>query len=104
MKKIFIAILLLLFLPVTLMLYGYPGAITNRTLKTSTQGCGSCHGSSFTSGVSVVISGPDTVIAGQTRQFSLIITRTGKTGMGLDIAVRQATLNPVSSNIHLSNG
>lgn len=103
-KKIFTAAFLIGFLLVSIMLYGDPDGRTGRTLKTSTQGCGGCHGSSNTAGVSVVIGGPDTVSTGQTRQYSLTITRSTQTGAGLDIAVRQGSLSPVSTNIHLANG
>ena len=77
---------------------------TNRTRKTSTSGCGSCHGSSGTAGVSVTINGPDTVVAGQTAQYSMIINRAGKTGAGLDIATRRGTLGAVTSGTRLQSG
>lgn len=51
-----------------------------------------------------MLGGPDTVTAGQTRQFTLTVTKLSKTGAGLDIATRNGTLAPVSSNIHLANG
>lgn len=77
---------------------------TNRTRKTSTSGCGSCHGSSGTAGVSVTINGPDTVVAGQTAQYSMIINRAGKTGAGLDIATRRGTLGAVTSGTRVQSG
>lgn len=76
---------------------------TGRTLKTTTSGC-SCHGAGATSGVSVIINGPDTVNTGQTIQFSLTITRSTKTGAGLDVAVRQGSLGVVSANTHIASG
>lgn len=84
-------------------LYAYPGGITGRTLKTTTTGC-SCHGSSANTGVTVTISGPDTLNTGQTGQYTLTISRSASLGAGLDVAVRSGVLAPVSSNIHLTSG
>jgi hypothetical protein len=84
-------------------LYAYPGGITGRTLKTTTSGC-SCHGNSANTGVTVTISGPDTLNTGQTGQYTLTISRSASLGAGLDVAVRSGVLAPVSSNIHLSSG
>lgn len=103
-QKIYTAAFLILFFSVSVIIYGNDDGRTGRTLKTSTSGCGGCHGSSATTDVSVLISGPDTVTAGQTAQFSLTISQSGKTGAGLDIATRNGTLSPVSSNIHLASG
>lgn len=74
---------------------------TGRTLKTSTSGCGSCHGSRDVT-TSVVISGPSSVSTGSTNTYTLTITRATKTGAGCDIAAKTGTLAPVSSTIHLS--
>lgn len=103
-KKFLSALFLLIFLAGSIYLYGDIDGRTGRTLKSSTSGCGSCHGSSATTGVSVVISGPDTVTVGQSVQYSLIITRSTKTGAGLDVAVRNGSLTPVYPNTHLTNG
>ena len=101
---LFAIALLVFFFSITIILYGSSGGRTGRTLKTSTQGCGSCHGSSATADVSVVLSGPDTVVAGQTMGFSLTVSKPSKTGAGLDIATRNGVLAPVSTNIHLASG
>ncbi|RPI14170.1 MAG: T9SS C-terminal target domain-containing protein [Ignavibacteriae bacterium] len=96
---------IILFLMVnTALLYAYPEGVTGRTLKTSTSGCGGCHGSTPATDVIVTISGPDTLTTGQTGQYTLTISKASKSGAGLDIAVRSGALNAVSSNIHLSNG
>ncbi|MEO8664971.1 MAG: choice-of-anchor V domain-containing protein [Ignavibacteria bacterium] len=102
-RKYFITALLFLFFAGSVILYGDIGGKSGRTRKNSTAGCGSCHGSSANSGVSVTIDGPDTVNVGQTNQYSLTISMAGKTGAGLDISKRLGTLAPVSSNTHLSN-
>lgn len=101
--KYFIAIPVVLFFLAAVLIYANEDGRTGRTLKSSTSGCGGCHGSTSSADVIVSISGPDTVNTGQTMQYSLSVTKPSKTGAGLDIAVRQGTLNPVSTNIHLSN-
>lgn len=85
-------------------IYSYPGGITGRTLKSSTSGCGSCHGTTATTDVIVTISGPDTLNTGQTGQYTLTVSKASKLGAGMDIAVRSGVLAPVSSNIHLTSG
>lgn len=102
-KKFFVFFVLVFFASV-IAVYGDPGGRTGRTLKTSSSGCGSCHGSSATTGVTVTIAGPDSVTKGTTAQYTLTISYAGQTGAGLDIATRLGTLAPVSSNIHLSGG
>lgn len=104
-RKIFTAgLMVLIMLLSQVLLYAFPTGITGRTLKTTTNGCGSCHGPSANAEVIVTISGPDTLNTGQTGQYSLTISKASKLGAGLDIAVRSGVLNPVSSNIHVSNG
>jgi hypothetical protein len=94
---------MIIFFSASIVLYGDIGGKTGRTRKTSTAGCGSCHGSSANSGVTVSINGPDTINTGQTAQYSVTVSMTGKTGAGFDIAKRKGTLSPVSSNVHLSS-
>lgn len=98
------AALMILLIAVTADLFGDIDGRTGRTRKTSTSGCGGCHGSSATLGVSVTINGPDTVVAGQTNQFSMVITRSGKTGAGIDIATRRGSLGTVTSGTRVSGG
>ncbi len=88
----------------SVVLYASSGGITGRTLKTTNNGCGGCHGSTADAQVIVTISGPDSVTTGQTVQYSLTISKASKLGAGLDIAVKTGILSAVSSNIHLSNG
>lgn len=102
LSKLFIVSFLLFFFSFSVLVLGDQGGRTGRTLKTSTTGC-SCHGSN-TAGVSAVITGPDTVIAGQTVQYTFTVTYAGKIGMGLDIATRLGTLGVVSNTTHISNG
>jgi hypothetical protein len=84
-------------------LLSYPNGVTGRTLKTTLSGCGSCHGSSATSGLIVSITGPDTVIIGQTYSFTVTVTGSSGSNGGIDIASSRGTLAAVSSNLKLSN-
>ena len=104
LNKKTLVFLLFIFFSTSVILFGNPDGRTGRTLKTSTSGCGSCHGSTATNDVIVTFTGPDTVNISQSVQFTLTISKTGKTGAGLDIATRRGVLAPVSNNIHLSNG
>lgn len=101
-SKKFYAALIIIFFASSILLYGDIDGRTGRTLKTSTSGC-SCHGS-INTGVTVTITGPDSVNTGQTQQYTLTVTNTGKLGMGLDIAARLGILGVVSNTTHLTNG
>jgi hypothetical protein len=103
-KKIILSIFVIAFLTsISIYLYASSSGFTGRTKKTSTAGC-SCHNAAATPDVIVTITGPDTVLINQTKQYSLTVTRASKSGAGLDIAAKLGSLSPVSSNIHLSNG
>ncbi|NOS85073.1 MAG: T9SS type A sorting domain-containing protein [Ignavibacteria bacterium] len=102
LSKKFFAALIIIFFASSVFLFGDEDGRTGRTLKTSTSGC-SCHGS-INTGVTVTITGPDTVNTGQTQQYTLAVTNAGKTGMGLDIATRLGVLGVVSNTTHLASG
>jgi len=101
-KSIVVAFILVM--ASSIFLYAFSAGETGRTKKTSSLGCGSCHGNNPVNETVVSIIGPDTINAGQTANYFLTITKLSKTGAGLDIAVRSGSLSPVSNNIHLSNG
>jgi hypothetical protein len=82
--------------------YSDIGGRTGRTLKSSLNGCGGCHSSRDVS-VSVLINGPSSVTAGSTNTFSVTINKAGKTGAGVDIAVRKGILGVISSTLHLQS-
>ena len=76
-------------------LQAYPGGISGRTKKTSTAGCGGCHAQGST--ITGLITGPDTVTAGQTYTYTLTLTTTGGSGKyGVDIAAKTGTLTAIS--------
>jgi hypothetical protein len=89
----------------SVLVYTYPGGITGRTKKTSTSGCGSCH--SQNTNITSAITGPDTVTAGATVNFTFTVTRSGSSAKaGCDIAARLGTLGvgPSAAYLRLSSG
>lgn len=76
-------------------LSAYPNGLAGRTLKTTTQGCGSCH--SFNTAITGTITGPDSILAGQTVTLTLTINcASGSGGYGVDIAAKLGTLAIIS--------
>jgi hypothetical protein len=76
-------------------LSAYPNGIAGRTLKNTTQGCGSCHSSN--TAITGTITGPDSILAGQTVTFTLTINcASGSGGYGIDIAAKLGTLAIIS--------
>lgn len=98
LKKIYLLGLLVIlatFIFTTSNVLSYPGGQAGRTKKTSTAGCGSCHSQGTT--ITGLITGPDSVIAGQTYTFTLTLTTTGGSGKyGVDIAAKTGTLAIIS--------
>lgn len=88
----------------TLYLYASSSGFTGRTRKTSTSGCGGCHGPSSNSEVVVTLAGPDSVTISQTATYTITISKSSKNGAGFDIATRLGTLAPISSGMILMNG
>jgi len=79
--------------------YSFPGGVALRTLKTTTLGCGNCH--VFGSLVTGSFSGPDTVTAGSTVQFTINYLGTNAGLYGVDIAVKNGVLAPGESSAYL---
>lgn len=109
MKKIFTRKLITLVFVIgflaslSVYLYASSTGMTGRTKKTTMSGC-ICHDDTSNPEVIVTISGPDTVTVNQTKQYSLTVSKSSKSGAGLDIAAKFGSLNPVSGNIRLLNG
>ncbi|MBI5476499.1 MAG: T9SS type A sorting domain-containing protein [Ignavibacteriales bacterium] len=85
-------------------IYSYPGGIASRTLKLTTAGCGSCHGSSSSSSVIITITGPDTVVAGQSYQYTINVSGGSGTTGGINIATNRGSLDSVSTFLKKLNG
>lgn len=81
--------LLFLFLFISANIFAYPGGITGRTLKSGTTGC-SCH--TFGTQTTGTLTGPDTVMVGQTVAYTISISHTASGNMGCDIAIQRGTL------------
>ena len=81
-----------------------PGGITGRTLKSTPNGCGSCHGSTSSSAVVVAISGPTALTTGQTAQYTVTVNHVSGTTGGINIAASTGTLAVVSANLRLASG
>ncbi len=94
MKTIIKVLIIIVMLLLSTNVFSYSGGITGRTLKTSTQGCNSCHIRSDT--ISAIITAPDTVIIGQTYTIYItIIMNTGSGGYGMDIATKYGILDTI---------
>lgn len=99
-KRLIVPGVMVLIVAITsVMLFAYPSGMTGRTLKTTTQGCSNCH--TYNTAVTGLIAGPDTVIAGQTVQYSITISDPNRSHAGMDIAVRLGTLAPGPSSTYL---
>lgn len=79
-----------------------PTGVTGRTLKSTIDGC-SCHSSSPSSAVKVLIAGPDSVVRGTTATYTLTISGGPAVKSGCDISTRSGTLAAISTNLKLSN-
>lgn len=87
-------IALLCILGSSLLFLGYSGGITGVTLKNG-NGC-TCHAPTPSPGVNVVISGPDTLNAGQTGTFRVTITGGPLAAAGTNLAASRGTLDIIA--------
>jgi hypothetical protein len=91
--------ILLIFFSASILLYAYSTGITGKTRKNGT-GC-ICHNPSPSTNVTVTISGPDSLIAGQTGTYTVTITGGPLVRAGTDIAASAGTLAPQGSDLRL---
>lgn len=86
--------------------FSYPGGIAGRTQKNTTAGCGggNCHGSGANTAVTVAITGPDTLVVGQSASYTVTVTGTTGTKGGVDIAGSRGTLAAVSTVLKTLSG
>ncbi|MFA4924427.1 MAG: choice-of-anchor V domain-containing protein, partial [Ignavibacteriaceae bacterium] len=77
---------------VTIYVFGYQGGITGRTQKNGI-GC-TCHSSSASTAVSVVIDGPESLLPGQTETYTVTISGGPLVAGGTNIAASEGTLAP----------
>jgi hypothetical protein len=93
-KHILISVIaLFLVFGISVLLYAYGSGVAGCTLKTHTTGC-NCHSTTADVAINVTLTGPDTVIAGSTNDFTFSVSRTSGsfTKGGIDIAVSSGTL------------
>lgn len=106
-KNIFVSVFILVLLfGISAIIYSYASGVAGCTLKTHTTGC-NCHGSTPDANIVVTLSGPDTVIAGSTNDYSFSVSRTSGsfTRGGIDIAVSTGTLGiGTSTGIKMLSG
>ena len=96
-----IFVFILLIIGYTVYLYASPDGFSGRT-STSTNGCGSCHGSTPSTEVQVSCSsqsGSWTVVAGTTVTFSVIVTHPSLPVAGVDIAIKTDELGTTDAGI-----
>ncbi len=104
LTKIISAVAVLLLITITsVMLYAFSGGITGVTKKGLSPGC-TCHGPSPTSSTQVSFIGPDTVIAGQSVQYTIVVANSTQVAAGVDIAVERGTLAAANSQLRLQSG
>jgi hypothetical protein len=73
--------------------FGYATGVTGKTSKSGTTGC-SCHSSSANAAVTVTISGPSSLAAGATGNYTVTVANSGSFNSGVDIACSSGTLAP----------
>ncbi len=95
-------ILCILFIAVGI-IYGTPSGITGTTLKGG-GGC-TCHTASSNAGVSLTISGPSSLITGQTADYKVVMSYTASiTGAGINIAASEGNLITNDPKMKLLSG
>lgn len=102
-SKISMAVILIVFTSWSVMIFASSGGKTGRTLLSGTPGC-TCHGSSATPTVNVVIDGPDTLEIGATGTYMVTITGGPLSAAGVNIATDGGDLNIVDSKLQKSGG
>ncbi|MCX6164600.1 MAG: T9SS type A sorting domain-containing protein [Ignavibacteriae bacterium] len=93
-KHILVSVIaLFLVFGISVLLYAYGNGVAGCTLKTHTTGC-NCHSTTSDVAINVTLTGPDTVFAGSTNDFTFSVSRTSGsfTKGGIDVAVSSGTL------------
>jgi hypothetical protein len=76
---------------------------TGRTMKSGTSGCGSCH-SGANASVSVTIGGADTLVAGGTGTYTVVLSGGAGSSVCANIACSAGTLAAADNAMKLSGG
>ena len=100
-KRTSLYALILFLFGASILIYAYSTGITGTTRKNG-NGC-TCHNPNPSPNVSVKILGPDTLLVGQTANYSVTITGGPLVRAGTDIAVSAGTLEPINSDLWRDN-
>jgi hypothetical protein len=79
--------------------YSWPTGVSFKTRKTTSLGCSNCH--HYGTYSNAVFSGPDTVIKGQSVQFTITINRLSSGKAGIDIAAFSGLLDTAGGGTYL---
>ena len=80
-------------------LHSWPYGISQRTKKSNSLGCGTCH--SYGTYSNAVFSGPDTVAKGQSVQYTITINKNSSGKGGIDIAAYSGLLDTAGGSAYL---
>lgn len=105
MRKNTLLVVFVLFSIFSVKSFPYGGGVSGYTLKTNTNGCGSCHSThgSANTAVTVLIQGPSTLQPGQVGTFTAKITGGSGTKVGINIATSLGTLVNSDANLKVMN-
>ena len=80
-----------------------PNGINGATKKSNSNGC-SCHTSTITTSVSVLIQGPSTLQPSQVGNYTVTVSGGAGTAVGVDIAASAGTMQTSDGNLKILNG
>jgi len=100
MKNYLLLFAILIFATATLS--AYPGGVSGYTKKTNNLGC-SCHTSTITSTVSVLIKGPATLQPSQVGDYTVTVSGGAGTAVGVDIAASGGALVNGDANLKVKS-
>lgn len=100
MKNYLLLFAFLIFAAVTLS--AYPGGVSGYTKKSNNLGC-SCHTSTITSTVSVLIQGPATLQPSQVGDYTVTVSGGAGTAVGVDIAASNGALVNSDANLKVKS-
>jgi hypothetical protein len=101
--KLFLVFFFAVFLTAIQLTFAYPGGVSGRTLKGPNPGC-TCHTGSTSTTVTLTITGPATLNAGQTGNYTVQMSGSSITGGGIDIAASTGTLATTDTKMKVLSG
>ncbi len=101
-RKEIINVVIILIIASSIIIYAREGGIVGRTKKNG-DGC-TCHSEFSSANVSVIISGPDTLISGETATYVVSIVGGPLSAGGTNIAASNGGLFPVAGDLRKESG